>query len=291
MQDIQELYIDILDTKVYEEIYAKQYDVGRKVYIIVTRAGTPITLDNVSASLELKKTDGTVILKSCTIQNNKIIIDIDRNITVYAARRIPYQLQLLDTSDNTVICTTTGYINIDKSTVQMDDIESSSDFTTFSDILLDISSKYSESKTYAEQARQSQISAKTSEINAKNSEKASTTSETNAKKSETNAKAFEQSASQSATAAKTSETNAKTSETNSKSSENISSQKAQLASTSETNAKTYMNNAKTYSDKTETMYKIIDSKLNSKTREISYADYSKLSNTEQKNGTIYLMPN
>lgn len=153
MQDIQELYLDISDTKIYEEIYAKQYDIGRKVHITVTRNGTPITLNNISVSFQLKKTDGTVILKSCTIQNNQIIIDIDRNITVYAARRIPYQLQLLDTSDNTVICTTTGYINIDQSTVQMDDVESSSDFTTFSDILLNISQKYEETKDYSEQSK------------------------------------------------------------------------------------------------------------------------------------------
>ena len=80
MQDIQELYIDILDTKVYEEIYAKQYDVGRQAHIIVTRAGTPITLENISASLELKKPDNTVIMKSCVIQNNQVVIDLDRTL-------------------------------------------------------------------------------------------------------------------------------------------------------------------------------------------------------------------
>ena len=94
MQDIQELYIDILDTKVYEEIYAKQYDVGRQAHIIVTRAGTPITLENISASLELKKPDNTVIMKSCVIQNNQVVIDLDRNITVIAGRRISYQIHL-----------------------------------------------------------------------------------------------------------------------------------------------------------------------------------------------------
>lgn len=171
MQDIQELYIDILDTKVYEEIYAKQYDVGRQAHIIVTRAGTPITLENISASLELKKPDNTVIMKSCVIQNNQVVIDLDRNITVIAGRRIPYQLQLFDTSTKAIICTTTGYINIDKSTVTMDDVESSSDFSTFSDILLDITSKYDESKTYATQAKNSQDAAKVSETNTLASEK------------------------------------------------------------------------------------------------------------------------
>lgn len=146
MQDIQELYIDILDTKIYEEIYAKQYDIGREVHLIVTRDGTPIALDNVSASLELKKPDNTVIIKSCSIKDNQVIVDIDRNITVIAGRRIPYQLQLYSTSSQAVICTTTGYINIDKSTVTMDDVESSSDFSTFSDILLKFNTEYEEVK-------------------------------------------------------------------------------------------------------------------------------------------------
>lgn len=157
MQDIQELYIDILDTKVYEEIYAKQYDVGRQVHIIVTQAGTPITLANVSASLELKKPDQTIIMKSCSVKDNKVVIDLDRNITVIAGRRIPYQLQLFDTSTKTIICTTTGYMNIDKSTVSTDDVESSSDFSTFSDILLNISEKYEETKGYAEQVNTTQV--------------------------------------------------------------------------------------------------------------------------------------
>lgn len=296
MQDIQELYIDILDTKVYEEIYAKQYDVGRKVYIIVTRAGTPITLDNVSASLELKKPDQTIIIKSCSIKDNKVVIDLDRNITVIAGRRIPYQLQLFDTSTKAIICTTTGYMNIDQSTVTMDDVESSSDFSTFSDILLDITSKYDESKTYATQAKNSQDAAKVSETNTLASEKNAKQSEINAKaseqksaSSELNALSYKNAAEKSASAAKMSETHAAQSEVNAKSSESISSQKAASASSAEANAKKYMDSAKSYMDKTTTLYNTIDTKLNNKTRLFTQQEYDQLSTIEKNNGTIYFV--
>lgn len=296
MQDIQELYIDILDTKVYEEIYAKQYDVGRQAHIIVTRAGTPITLENISASLELKKPDNTVIMKSCVIQNNQVVIDLDRNTTVIAGRRIPYQLQLCDTSTKAIICTTTGYINIDKSTVTMDDVESSSDFSTFSDILLDITSKYDESKTYATQAKNSQDAAKVSETNTLASEKNAKQSEINAKaseqksaSSESNALSYKNAAEKSASAAKMSETHAAQSEVNAKSSESISSQKATSASSAEANAKAYMDSAKSYMDKTTTLYNTIDTKLNNKTRLLTQQEYDQLSTIEKKNGTIYFV--
>lgn len=37
MEDIQKLSIDIMDDKVFEPIYTKQYDQGRKVYVTVLR--------------------------------------------------------------------------------------------------------------------------------------------------------------------------------------------------------------------------------------------------------------
>lgn len=151
MEDIQSLSIDIMDDKVFDPIYTKQYDQGRKVYITITKDGKAISLNGIIASFQMKKPDGTVILKNCTISDNKVIVDLDRNITVQYGNRIPFQIQLLQ--GKTIISTTTGILTVDKSVVQMDDIESSSDFTTFSDILINISEKYEETKDYAEQSK------------------------------------------------------------------------------------------------------------------------------------------
>lgn len=146
MEDIQKLSIDIMDDKVFEPIYTKQYDQGRKVYVTVTKDGKDLSLEGITASFQMKKPDGTVILKNCQISNNQIIVEIDRTITVVSGNRIPFQIQLCEAATNIIISTTTGILKVDESVVQMDDIESSSDFSTFSDILLKFNAEYEEAK-------------------------------------------------------------------------------------------------------------------------------------------------
>lgn len=157
MEDIQKLSIDIMDDKVFEPIYTKQYDQGRKVYVTVTKDGKDLSLEGITASFQMKKPDGTVILKNCQISNNQIIVELDRTITVVSGNRIPFQIQLCEAATNIIISTTTGILKVDESVVQMDDIESSSDFSTFSDILLNISEKYEETKGYAEQVNTTKV--------------------------------------------------------------------------------------------------------------------------------------
>lgn len=157
MEDIQKLSIDIMDDKVFEPIYTKQYDQGRKVYVTVTKDGKDLSLEGITASFQMKKPDGTVILKNCQISNNQIIVELDRTITVASGNRIPFQIQLFEAATNIIISTTTGILKVDESVVQMDDIESSSDFSTFSDILLNISEKYEETKGYAEQVNTTKV--------------------------------------------------------------------------------------------------------------------------------------
>lgn len=146
MEDIQKLSIDIMDDKVFEPIYTKQYDQGRKVYVTVTKDGKDLSLEGITASFQMKKPDGTVILKNCQISNNQIIVELDRTITVVSGNRIPFQIQLCEAATNIIISTTTGILKVDESVVQMNDIESSSDFSTFSDILLKFNAEYEEVK-------------------------------------------------------------------------------------------------------------------------------------------------
>ena len=153
MEDIQKLSIDIMDDKVFEPIYTKQYDQGRKVYVTVTKDGKDLSLEGITASFQMKKPDGTVILKNCQISNNQIIVELDRTITVVSGNRIPFQIQLFEAATNIIISTTTGILKVDESVVQMDDIESSSDFSTFSDILLKINAEYEEVKKDAKEVK------------------------------------------------------------------------------------------------------------------------------------------
>ena len=153
MEDIQKLSIDIMDDKVFEPIYTKQYDQGRKVYVTVTKDGKDLSLEGITASFQMKKPDGTVILKNCQISNNQIIVELDRTITVVSGNRIPFQIQLFETATNIIISTTNGILKVDESVVQMDDIESSSDFSTFSDILLKINEEYEEVKKDAKEVK------------------------------------------------------------------------------------------------------------------------------------------
>ena len=153
MEDIQKLSIDIMDDKVFEPIYTKQYDQGRKVYVTVTKDGKDLSLEGITASFQMKKPDGTVILKNCQISNNQIIVELDRTITVVSGNRIPFQIQLFEAATNIIISTTTGILKVDESVVQMEDIESSSDFSTFSDILLKINAEYEEVKKDAKEVK------------------------------------------------------------------------------------------------------------------------------------------
>ena len=146
MEDIQKLSIDIMDDQVFEPIYTMQYDQGRKVYVTVTKDGKDLSLEGITASFQMKKPDGTVILKNCQISNNQIIVELDRTITGVSGNRIPFQIQLCEAATNIIISTTTGILKVDESVVQMDDIESSSDFSTFSDILLKFNAEYEEVK-------------------------------------------------------------------------------------------------------------------------------------------------
>ena len=259
MESIQNISMDIMDNHLYEPVYSKQYDTMRVLSITITSDGNPVDLTGCNASFQMKKSDDTVILKKCTITDNIVTVNLDRNITVFYGNRLPFQIQIVN-ADAEVISTTTGYLNIEKSAVQAEDVESSSDFSTFVDILVEITKKYNETKEYSNNAKQSEINAKESETNAKQSELKASTSETNAKTSENNAKISETNARASYTHAQecadqakasadnaaTSETNTKTSEKNARASYVAAKTCADNAKTSETSAAASETNAESY---------------------------------------------
>ena len=244
--NIQDISLDIYDSHTYEQIFSKQYDNGRKVRFTVTENGQEYDLTDKSVSFEMKKDDGTVVLKSCQIEGNQAIVTIDKNITVFFGNRIPYQIKIVDVANQTVITTVTGYMFIQESVVKQDDVESTSDFSSYADILLEISTKYEQSKTFADNAKTSETNAKKSETNASASASTATAKAEDASESATKAKTSETNALTSATNAKTSETNAKKSETNAKTSETNAITSATNASTKANEASNSASNAKEY---------------------------------------------
>lgn len=126
MQNLQKIVLDILNNKVYDYIYTKQYDVGRQIQFQITENGTPLTLDGYTIIFTLKKADGTVIIENdesdnITVDTNYVTLTLSDQMTVTAGK-LPYQLTI--SNNGVVISTVTGYMICDKAVVQNDDVHS-----------------------------------------------------------------------------------------------------------------------------------------------------------------------
>ena len=133
MDNIQNITLDILNNKVFDYIYTKQYDVGRIVYFEITEGGKKINdLTNYHIVFSMKKPDGNVIVDGLEIVNNKAKLIIDSQMSVLAGRR-PYELTL-KVGDVTV-STVTGVFVCEKSVVQDGDIVSTSGGSLLEELL------------------------------------------------------------------------------------------------------------------------------------------------------------
>lgn len=240
--ELKTITLDVNDNKSYEYIYTKQYDVGRIFVINILKDGEPYNISGTEIVLEAKKPDGTTILdnENCKLtSSNQVTVTITEQMTAKEGK-VEFQISFI--KDSVIITTVSGYIKVDKSAVQHDDIESSSEYNVITDLLLKIEevntsvnlakiymetsqTASSNAKTYADNALQYSTDAKTYAEQASESAQEASDSEANAKVSETNASS--------------SETNAKTSETNAKSSEEVATQSA-------TNAENYAKQSKSY---------------------------------------------
>lgn len=128
MNSVQHVVLDILNNKVYQYIYTKQYDIGRQVEISVTEDEKPFDLSGVDCVFEMKKSDGSYSFHPVSVIQNKVTFTIDKYMTALAGK-FPYQLSFLQNDD--IISTVTGYILVEPSVVQIGDIESTSDDNIF----------------------------------------------------------------------------------------------------------------------------------------------------------------
>lgn len=151
MENIQNINIDIVNHKVYEYIYSKQWDEGRTIIFTVTDDNRAVNVGNF-VMFQMKKPDGHVILYSCPIEDGKATVVLSRQMTACAGK-IPYQLNLYDSAQpvpepgepvdpsvytGTLISTVTGYMIVEESVVQPEDVESSDEFNTISQLAEDL---------------------------------------------------------------------------------------------------------------------------------------------------------
>lgn len=244
---LQEITLDINDLHSYEYLYTKQYDVGRQFFIYITKDSQPYDISNTIAYIELKKPDGTIITNPCLITDiNKVAVGITAQMSVIPGIA-PFQISFTD-GDN-VITTVTGKLNIERSSVQNDDIESSDEFGFLSDLIVQIEeckAATQNAKISEQNAKISEDNAKTYETNALNSANIATEQASSASVSASTATTQANNASLSALNASTSETNAATSASVAVSKANEAENSALSASNSETNALTYSRASESY---------------------------------------------
>jgi hypothetical protein len=147
LENIQKINIDIVNHKVYEYIYSKQWDEGRIVEFNITDDNKTIAPTNY-VMFQMKKPDGYVVLYTCEIIDGKAKVVLSRQMTAVAGK-IPYQLNIysapqpipapeesVDPSeyDGNLVSTVTGYIIVEASVVQPDDVESKDEFNVINEM-------------------------------------------------------------------------------------------------------------------------------------------------------------
>ena len=141
MTGIQALSVDVMDSRIFQDVTVTQYDSTSTLRITVTKYGEPLTITPMGAMFTMRKPDGRTIINSGTVLNNVVTVAITKQMTVLTGR-IPFQLVLF--SGTNVISTINGDLVVVKGSSQ-EDVESIDEFT----ILQQISYYSSLAKSYA----------------------------------------------------------------------------------------------------------------------------------------------
>jgi hypothetical protein len=139
MENIQKINIDVVNHKVYEYIYTKQWDEGRVIYFTVADDTQTVNLNGCSVMFQMKKPDGYVVLYNCPIENGKAKLILSQQMSA-AVGKIPYQLNIYSNNggDESLVTTVTGYMVVEASVVQPDDVESSEEFNVITDLATEL---------------------------------------------------------------------------------------------------------------------------------------------------------
>ena len=133
MDNIQNITLDIMNNKIYDYIYTKQYDVGRVIKFQITQDHNRMSLDNTSIVFQLSKPDGYVIIESLPIMNNVATLTLTEQCTAVAGK-LPYQLSVYD-QDSKIFSTVTGYMICDKAVIEDGTVRSTSGGNLVGDLM------------------------------------------------------------------------------------------------------------------------------------------------------------
>ena len=263
---LQEEYNLNLESQLSKKyVKVSQYDTGRRLLITLLKNDCSMFKipSEASASINGLKPDGKGFRYDCSIENNKVVVDMKEQMTVLAGY---VKCEILLSKGGERIATANFMLSVEESPLSENTPISSTDIPLLqkaieaSEIVLSVEKTvkgYSESASKSSQSAQksaesaSNASASSAESarNSSQSAQASAESANNASQSATNAQESAESASTSATTASTKATEASTSATKAKESETNASQSAEKAKASEEKSLESASSSKEYYDK------------------------------------------
>ena len=109
MDNIQNIYIDLLNNKNNQFIYTKQNDTNREVVFSFTKNGQVYDIGEDVVSISIRKPDGSIFEDTLTVNNNTAILSLTNEITDLAGT-LPYQITFTDSGAGSVFSSVTSYI-------------------------------------------------------------------------------------------------------------------------------------------------------------------------------------
>lgn len=123
MNYVQRLPVDIRHINTFEQLYTKQYDKGYPLVFEVYKDRIPFDLFGVTASFQLSKPDGNIILTEGIVSGNTVTVMLTEQMTA-AYGKCEFQVVLSENEQS--ITTITGVMKVDPSVVRDDAIQSDS---------------------------------------------------------------------------------------------------------------------------------------------------------------------
>lgn len=123
MNYVQRLPVDIRHINTFEQLYTKQYDKGYPLVFEVYKDRIPFDLSGVTASFQLSKPDGNIILTEGIVSGNTVTVMLTEQMTA-AYGKCEFQIVLSENEQS--ITTITGVMKVDPSVVRDDAIQSDS---------------------------------------------------------------------------------------------------------------------------------------------------------------------
>lgn len=109
MDNVQNIYIDLLDNKNNQFIYTKKNDKGRKIIFRFTKNGEVINISDVAVKFTLRRLDGVSIINTLSKTDTTAILVLTETLTDVSGLH-PFQITLVNNATGSQISTVTSYM-------------------------------------------------------------------------------------------------------------------------------------------------------------------------------------